>query len=473
MFSKVSLFAGCLLAFASPALSIQVNNGVDVHAVVPDMVGFGIPLEFTEVKTTISHHEKTPKKIESFHIPLRQIARGEEEDKAFFEKLGAHHDELKVEFQDIFAEQSAKVQAGHRHHLLNNTETNFIEKKHKHKKSKVQEYKLHLTDINNSQYVGTIKVGTPPQEFDVIFDTGSSNLWINSDLCEDRACLLHKRFEPEKSSSYVEMDVDMNVQFGTGEVNGFLAQDTFRVGPVEVTGQTFGEITSEVGEVFVSGKFDGILGLSFPSLSESGYVPVFDNIMQQSLLQTNAFSFYYSALPAQNSVLSLSTPSKDLYEGEIEYVEVSKQMYWELKLHDIKVGGEYLNLCPDGPCKIVVDTGTSLLTGPSEGLTKLLGAVDINQHGMRCSKTEDLPEITYVLTDSNGLHEFPLSHEFYVVRSEFGDQCRPGMMALDVPQPRGPLWILGDLFMRKYFTVFNRDSEIPRIGFAAAKPDWN
>jgi hypothetical protein len=199
---------------------------------------------------------------------------------------------------------------------------------------KVKEYKLPLIDINNSQYVGRIQVGSPKQgtqqqEFDVIFDTGSSNLWLNSDSCKSEGCLIHRRFHPLNSKTYKKLPVEMSVQFGTGSIEGFLAKDTFTLGPVRVHDQAFGQVSAtdkraalhwtprpptmliralsyrlcvvstlqikrSTGSVFVTGKFDGILGLSFPSLSAHAYTPVFDSIIQQKLLTNNMFSFYYS-----------------------------------------------------------------------------------------------------------------------------------------------------------------------------------
>jgi cathepsin D len=404
-------------------------------------------------------------------FPLRRIKRTPEEERAYFQKLHEHHQSLRARSSATYSElvdtNSVVDPMDGKVEMVQEQEGTSVTSTTTHKV--VKEYKLHLTGINNSQYVGTIQVGTPSQDFDVIFDTGSSNLWINSDKCQSPACLLHHRFNTGQSSTYKALAMDMDVQFGTGHISGFLAQDKFGLGPVEVKDQTFGQICEEDGEVFLLGKFDGILGLSFPQLSVAGYTPVFDNIMKQQLLETNSFSFYYGDKAKADSAIILGNPNKQLFKGDLEWVDVSKKMYWELKLKDILLNGAPQGVCPDEPCKAVVDTGTSLLTGPTEAVSALIDALPVSEG---CDNIPTLPKITYVLTDGNGDHHFDLEPNFYVVQGESDDEsggvfCKPGFMALDVPSPRGPLWILGDVFMRKWYTVFSRDPA--RLGFGLAK----
>lgn len=424
--------------------------------------------------STSSQQEVVP--VVSGRIPLQKVASTLEDHKQYLAKLHVHHANLRTDqkssmveldssaFVDIETEEQEERKRVAAEFNLTAEQAAAVFSDFRFKKADVKmgkngvvnEYKIGLETIGQAQHVGIIEIGKPKQMFKVIFDTGSSNLWIMGKECTSPACSLHRQFDPKLSKSFKKKNVEMTVQFGSGRIKGYLGHDTFHLGPIHVKEQTFGQIMMAEGAVFSALKFDGILGLSFPSLSAAGYRPVFDSVMSQNLLGSNMFSFYLATRNSEKkSFVILGEPDRDLYRGRLRYVEVNKELYWQVDLVDIKIGGKGLGICNDRPnklCTAVIDSGTSLMTGPSDRVHKVIDAIPYKP-GM---KIKDLPKLTYVLRDKHGDHEFDMDPKFYMIRHPQLGTAKPGFMGLDIPKPRGPLWIMGELFMKQYYTVFNR-----------------
>ena len=84
----------------------------------------------------------------------------------------------------------------------------------------------------------------------------------------------------------------------------------------------------------------------------------------------------------------------ELYEGDLNCHPVIEEYYWTIEIEDILFNGVSLGFCGDGPCRGIVDTGTSLLTVPSDKLDGLLDKIQVNED---CSMLEELGTLTYLI----------------------------------------------------------------------------
>ncbi|XP_071811391.1 lysosomal aspartic protease-like isoform X2 [Apostichopus japonicus] len=328
-----------------------------------------------------------------------------------------------------------------------------------------------LDNYLDAEYYGPITIGTPPQDFLVVFDTGSSNLWVPSSKCppSDVACKSHERYDSSKSSTYYPNGTKIEIEYGSGSMAGFLSTDVTTLQGVAIKNQTFAEATQEPGESFVIAKFDGILGMGFPEIAELGVTPVFNNMIIQQLVDQPVFSFYLdrNANDTHGGEMVLGGSDPQYYTGNFTYVEVSRDGYWQFNVDGMLINAQKSDYCSGG-CEAIADTGTSLLTGPSSEITKLnnqLGAhSEMGQFMFDCSQIASLPTVTFIINSQ----KFSLTSKDYVlVEEEGGEQiCLSGFMPLDIPPPAGPLWIFGDVFIGAYYTEFDFGKN--RLGFAKA-----
>ncbi|CCE62767.1 hypothetical protein TPHA_0D01260 [Tetrapisispora phaffii CBS 4417] len=315
-----------------------------------------------------------------------------------------------------------------------------------------------LSNYLNAQYYTDISLGTPKQNFKVILDTGSSNLWVPSKDCTSLACYLHSKYDHDESTTYEKNGTKFTIQYGSGSMDGYISRDTLIIGDdLVIPEQDFAEATSEPGLAFAFGKFDGILGLAYDTIAVNKVVPPFYNAIKQGILDENKFAFYLGDTNKDNKSGGEATfggYDKSKFTGDITWLPVRRKAYWEVKFDSIALGDEVASLDGYGAA---IDTGTSLITLPSglaEVINTQIGAKKSwsGQYTIDCDTRDALPDMTF---NFNG-YNFTVSPYDYTL--EMSGSCISAITPMDFPEPVGPLAIIGDAFLRKYYSIYDLDN---------------
>ena len=239
-------------------------------------------------------------------------------------------------------------------------------------------------------------------------------------------------------------------------MSGWVESEKVNVGGLESQVQfAMVDNAGGLGPAFLIGQFDGILGLAFKAISEDSMTPVFQAFVEEGQLDENVFGFYLETL-GQGGELEIGGIDPAHYAGDLTWIELSSDTYWETKLDGITLGGSPATTVT----KAVFDTGTSLLAGPVSDITaiaKAVGATPLieGEYTVDCSKIATMPDMTVTV----GGKDYVLSAKDYVLNVDgLGVECLLGMVGIDIPAPAGPLWIMGDIFQRKYYTCVCRES---------------
>lgn len=243
--------------------------------------------------------------------------------------------------------------------------------------------RVQIMNYLDAQYYGPITIGNPPQHFKVVFDTGSSNLWIPSKDCSllDIACDLHNKYDSSASTTYKSNGTRISIRYGSGAMKGFLDFDTVTVGGFRIHQQEFAEATAEPGLAFVAAKFDGILGMGWDNIAEPFKHPpktVWDNLVHQGLVQDKSFAFYLNRNPTgqPGGELTLGGMDPNRFSGSMHYVPVTREGYWQFSMEKFSMGGRTYA----AHTQAIADTGTSLLAGPTnivKEINKQLGGIGL------------------------------------------------------------------------------------------------
>lgn len=330
-----------------------------------------------------------------------------------------------------------------------------------------------VNDYDDLEYVGNITVGTPStQLFNVVLDTGSSNLWFPSTSCVSETCMLKHRFNSSNSSTYSKDGRSWQVEYGDGSyAGGVLGKDTVSFGglneqQLRVPNQIFG--LADYMDGFDTDPVDGILGLGFTYLTDNFIPPPVVNAVSQHLLDEPIFTVWMEHKGDQKNVYG----GQFTYGGldtehcgpVIAYQQLSMASFWQYRMKAVGVGDYYLN---KKGWDVIADTGTSFIGGPDYVISSIAAAVgatydsSMRLYTVDCSLISTLPSISVYF----GEHKYDIEAANYVVNFG-GNVCAAGIFGYDYGG-YGPTWILGDPLIRQFCVIHDVGQQ--RIGFAPTR----
>lgn len=308
---------------------------------------------------------------------------------------------------------------------------------------------------------GEISIGTPPQRFTVLFDTGSGNLILPTAKCGGEGCDEHKKYNPNKSSSAEWPMKDKSggkgcyISFGVGEVEGDYYRDKICVAPNMCATIDFVGATRQSALPFADTPFDGILGLGLNDMSMGPRFNVVDELYKSGGLPFGTFSYRF--LDSQNSEITFGGYKSDAIVSEVLWAKVVRERMWTVAIEDVTIDNVDAKLCKNG-CLGALDTGSSAIFTHYDIKSAVLDQIDVKYD---CSNIDELPKIGFKI---NG-KILNLGPREYMDGDGYG--CAASMVGMDL-HDEGMI-ILGLPFLRRFLTIYDRSG--PRVGFAVSKKD--
>ncbi|KAI0645865.1 aspartic peptidase domain-containing protein [Trametes meyenii] len=341
-----------------------------------------------------------------------------------------------------------------------------------------------IDQAQDSSYIGTITVGTPPQTFKVVLDTGSSDLWLASSNC--LSCGQTPPFDTSKSSTVKQVTSStgqsqtVRIRYGSGQVAGILASDTVSMSGFNINPQNF-VVVEQMTDGLLDGDVSGILGLAFEALASTNAVPFWQALVNNGEFATPEISFWLDRHLDDNNppeeqsggVMTLGGTNSTLFTGDIEFIPLTTSgspTFWMLEMTGATVQGNSVNIPTGSAALSAIDTGTTLVGGPSDAVKTIYDAIPGSQPVPSMQGFFQFPCSTNVqVSFAFGGKSWPISATDMNLGRISQTMCVGGIFDLtlgsDVSGGGGnPTWVVGDTFLKNVYSVFR--SNPPAVGFA-------
>ncbi|KAJ7680998.1 aspartyl protease [Mycena polygramma] len=333
----------------------------------------------------------------------------------------------------------------------------------------------------DSSYFGTVNIGTPPQPFNVILDTGSSDLWVadsNCQTCDKQTPL----FKAGSSSTYAQTQTTPTpIQYGSGQVAGFISKETVSMGNFTLANQGFLSV-EQVSDQLLSGSVSGIMGLAFNAISSTGAVPFWQGLISGGQLAAPEMAFWLTRFRGTQNVpdeepggsFTLGGTNASLFQGDIEYINMagpSQPTFWLLGVSAVTVQGQSAQVATGDNALAAIDTGTTLIGGPTADVETIWAAIPGS------SKIPSMPGFfqfpcttTLNISMAFGGKLWPIDpRDMNLGPGSGGTMCLGGIFDLTQgsaieANSGNPSWVVGDTFLKNVYSVYRQQPL--SVGFA-------
>jgi len=331
------------------------------------------------------------------------------------------------------------------------------------------------SNAGGNMLYGSVKIGTPPQEFLVAIDTCGGNLMIPAKTCQSQACMAHRYYDVALSTSGHKLATldglddggpseRVTLAYSRGEITGTFVHDTVCVGNMCV-GLNFIEADTMTDEPFNLVPFDGVLGLGMPLLSTTKNFNLMGEFADDKALTHQQFAIWLAREgDGEDSELVLGDFKPERLASEIVWVPLSihpgktSTGFWQIDVGDMAINNNNIDVC-GGKCQAAADSSTTAIGLPGELFNIINTEASVRED---CSNLDQLPKVGFVI-DGYILNLRPID---YVARSADGSSCATEFYPINVPAPNGPLILLGTPFLTQFYTIYDR--ETLKLGLALA-----
>ncbi|KAG5355177.1 Acid protease [Yarrowia sp. B02] len=231
-------------------------------------------------------------------------------------------------------------------------------------------------------YDTNITIGTPPQQFTVDLDTGSSDLWVAADGSKGA-------YNPKKSSTYQDYKPGFGISYGDGShASGDWVKDTVTFGGASVPQFVFAAASSVNSELQIFGiGYTGNEASNYQS-EQNGQTFQYDNfpirLAKDGVIDTPAYSLFLDSLDSSTGSVLFGGVDTSKFSGDLAILKTlaedgqtkPKEFLVTLDSVDVEVNGKTHNAL-DKTRHVLLDSGTTLTYLPTETYKTLINALGI------------------------------------------------------------------------------------------------